>query len=62
MGIIMSRPPKKPEDKKTANMKLPMTEAEKTLIEQAAAVDGEKPVTWARNAILRVAKRKAKTA
>lgn len=60
MGIIMARPPKKPEDRKTANMKLPMTEAEKLLIEQAAAVDGAKPVTWARDLLLKAARRRVK--
>ncbi len=39
-------------------MRIPMTEAEKALIEERAAADGEKPVTWAREALLRAAKRK----
>ena len=54
------RPPKDPEDRKTASMKLPMTEAEKQLIEQAATVDDAKPVTWARDLLLKAAKRRVK--
>ncbi len=53
----MGRPPKNARDRKTANMKLPMTDAEKALIEQAAETKGAKPVTWARETLLRAAKR-----
>lgn len=41
-------------------MKIPLTEAEKQQIQAAAEADGEKPVTWARNALLRSAKRRIK--
>ena len=53
----MGRPPKKPRDRKTASMKLPMTDAEKAQIEQAAQSKGAKPVTWARDTLLKAAKR-----
>lgn len=39
-------------------MKLPLTESEKEVIEEAARSDGEKPVTWARDVLLRAAKRR----
>jgi hypothetical protein len=38
-------------------MKLPMTADEKALIEQAAQSRDAKPVTWARDTLLRAAKR-----
>ena len=39
-------------------MKLPMTAAEKASVEAAAEADGEKPVTWAREVLMRAAKRR----
>ena len=59
MGIFMgmARPPKPAHERKTANMKLPLTDEEKGLIERAARDRGAKPVTWAREALLRAAKR-----
>ena len=61
MGIfnaMRGRPPKPAEDRKTANMKIPLADNEKELIEKAAQAGDEKPVTWARNVLLRAAKRK----
>lgn len=61
MGIfigIMARPKKAPKDRRTESMKLPMTAAEKSLIEAAALAAGEKPVTFAREAALRAARRR----
>jgi uncharacterized protein (DUF1778 family) len=60
MGIfkdMRGRPPKQPEERKTANMKIPLTDEEKNLIQSAADADEAKPVTWARNILLRAAKR-----
>jgi hypothetical protein len=59
---VMARPPKKPEDRKTAKMLIPMTDEEKQLVQSAAEADAAKPVTWARDALLRAAKRRAKGA
>jgi hypothetical protein len=56
---MRGRPPKDPEDRKTANMKIPLADGEKELIEKAAQADSAKPVTWARNVLLRAAKRRA---
>lgn len=54
---MRGRPPKKARDRRTASMKLPLTDDEKSQIEQAAQTKGAKPVTWAREALLRAAKR-----
>jgi hypothetical protein len=54
----MGRPPKKASERKTAAMLIPMTDAEKQQVEAAAEVDDAKPVTWARETLLRAAKRR----
>ncbi|HTU27081.1 MAG TPA: hypothetical protein VMF30_16865 [Pirellulales bacterium] len=41
-------------------MKLPLTAAEKQAIEAGAAAAGERPVTWARETLLRAAQRRLK--
>lgn len=53
----MARPPKNPEDRKDTSIRIPMTEAEKAAIHEAAESKGEKPITWAREVLLRAAKR-----
>ncbi len=61
MGIfnaMRGRPPKEPEERKTASMKIPLADDEKGLIEKAAQADGAKPVTWARDTLLKAAKRR----
>ena len=58
----MGRPPKAPEDRRTNGLRIPLTDAEREAIENAAQADGEKPITWAREAILRAAKRREKRA
>lgn len=61
MGIfngMRGRPPKPDDERKTANMKIPLAEGEKEAIERAAESDGAKPVTWAREVLLRAAKRR----
>lgn len=61
MGMIKGmrgRPPKQPDDRKTASMKIPLTENEKDVLRAAAEADGAKPVTWARKVLLRAAKRR----
>ena len=52
------RPPKAPEDRRTADVKIPLTDAEKELIWQAANIDDVKPVTWTRKMVLDAAKRR----
>jgi hypothetical protein len=58
--MIRGRPPKKAEDRHTSDIKIPLTEAEKTAIWEAAESDGEKPVTWSRKILLKAAKRRRK--
>lgn len=66
MGIFMGmepkrgRPPKSPEERRTDDMKIPLSEAEKRQIVSAAESDDAKPVTWAREVLLRAAKRRSK--
>jgi hypothetical protein len=38
-------------------MKIPLTDDEKDQLERAAHARGEKPVTWARDVLMRAAKR-----
>jgi len=52
------RPPKQASECKTASMKIPLTEEEKGAIMGAAQSDNAKPVTWAREVLLRAAKRR----
>ncbi len=54
---MRGRPPKPADERKTANMKIPLADDEKELIERAAQARGAKPVTWARDVLLRAAKR-----
>ena len=61
MNKSRGRPPlENPQDRKTAEMKLPLSPAEKEAIQQAAEVDGKKPVTWAREILVRAANRRVK--
>jgi hypothetical protein len=41
-------------------MKIPLAAAEKELIEAAALADDAKPVTWARERLLRAARRRTR--
>lgn len=56
----MGRPPKARKDRRTNGLRIPLTDAERQVVEGAAQVEGEKPITWARDALLRVAKRMQK--
>ena len=51
------RPPKSPEDRKSTSIRIPLTEAEKEELELAAKSRKAKPITWARETLLRAAKR-----
>lgn len=55
------RPPKPAEERRTDSMKLPLSEAEKIEIQAAAELVGAKPVTWARETLLKAARRIQKT-
>ena len=54
---MRGRPAKAPEDRKTVNIKIPLTPTEKELIRLAAQAGRQKPVTWAREVLLRAALR-----
>jgi len=56
----MGRPPKSPEDRRDASVRVPLTDAEKEALDAAAERDETKPVTWAREAILKALKRHRK--
>lgn len=56
----MGRPPKAPADRRTNGLRIPLTDAEREVVEAAAQADGDKPITWAREAVLRAAKRRQK--
>ncbi len=55
----MGRPPKDPADRRTNSMHIPMTDAEKAAVWEHAEALGVKPVTWARELMLKAAKRAA---
>lgn len=57
-GPMRGRPPKAPKDRRTESMKIPLTAAEKRLLESAAIAMQAKPVTWAREILLRAAHRR----
>jgi hypothetical protein len=62
-GIIKDmrgRPKKDPADKKTEEMALPLTPAEKATIIAAAELDESKHVPWARERLLAAAKKRIK--
>jgi hypothetical protein len=57
-GMIMGRPPKAPEDRRDEDIKIPLTPAEKQAIWDAAEKDAARPITWCRDNLLRIARRK----
>jgi uncharacterized protein (DUF1778 family) len=54
----MPRPKKKPEERKSAELRVPVTEEQKSLIIQAAGLDGLDVATWVRPIILNAAKKR----
>ena len=54
----MARPKKSLEDRRTERVDIPVTVAEKKLIQDAARSGDEKPITWAREVLLKSAKHK----
>lgn len=51
----MGRPPKPPDERKAAELRIRLTQAEREELDRAA---GENTSTWAREVLLRAAKRK----
>jgi len=54
----MVRPPKAPELRKDAQLRIPVTEAEKQLVTEAAKAAGLDMAPWARGVLLREAERR----
>jgi uncharacterized protein (DUF1778 family) len=54
----MGRPAKKPEDRKTYQLHVPLTEAQHALIKQAVELDGDDKAEWARTILLDAARRR----
>ena len=53
--IRMARPTKKQSDRKSADLRVPLTESQKELIAQVAQLEGIDMATWARPVLLRAA-------
>ena len=54
----MPRPPKKPEDRKDYHLRVPLTDAQLALIEQAVRLDGADKAGWARTILLAAARKR----
>jgi hypothetical protein len=53
----MGRPPKNPEDRKTYQLHVPLTDAQHSLIKQAVELGDDDKAEWARAVLLDAAKR-----
>jgi hypothetical protein len=54
----MGRPAKKPEDRKTYQLHIPLTGAQHAIIKQAVELDDMDKAEWARTVLLETAKRR----
>ena len=54
----MARPPKDPSERKTVDVRIPMTENQKRIVLEAAASDQADVATWVRPIILGAAQEK----
>jgi hypothetical protein len=54
----MARPPKDPSERKTVDIRIPMTEEQKKTVLEAAANDQADVATWARPILLGIAQDK----
>ncbi len=59
-GILYFEITDKTSERKTAGILIPMTEEQRQQIYDAAEADDAKPITWARDVLLRAAKRRSK--
>jgi hypothetical protein len=53
----MPRPPKEPEDRKDYHLRVPLTDAQHALIEEAVRLGDEGKAGWARAVLLAAAKK-----
>lgn len=51
-NIRMARPLKNPADRKTIHLRIPITAAQKKIVDDALAVDGREFAGWARDHLL----------
>jgi uncharacterized protein (DUF1778 family) len=56
----MARPPKRAEDRKNVDLRIPVTQAQKDLIMQAAGLDQLDMAEWARSLLLKAATQRLK--
>jgi hypothetical protein len=54
----MPRPPKSPEDRKSYHLRVPLTKAQRDLIEEAVRLEGEDKARWAREILLAAARKR----
>jgi len=54
----MARPKKDPAQRKNYHLRVPITDAQHELIEEAAKLGGQDKAAWARSVLLEAAKRK----
>jgi uncharacterized protein (DUF1778 family) len=54
----MARPPKDPSDRKSVDLRIPLTEEQKKLIADAASADEADVAAWVRPIVLRAAERR----
>lgn len=54
----MARPPKDPSERKSVDLRIPLTEEQKKTVAEAAAAEGEDVAAWARPILLEFAQRR----
>jgi uncharacterized protein (DUF1778 family) len=54
----MARPPKDPADRKSVDLRIPLTEEQKKLVSEAASADQEDVAAWVRPIVLHAAERR----
>jgi hypothetical protein len=59
--FVMPRPPKKPEDRKDYHLRVPLTQAQRALVDAAAQAEGQEKAAWARTILLAAAKKQLGT-
>lgn len=60
-GRKPGRPPKRKEDVRATDLRIPVTEAEKGKVQRAAALDGDGTMAaWARSVLLEAAEKRLK--
>jgi hypothetical protein len=56
----MARPPKDPSERKDVDLRIPMTEAQKRIVSEAASADQSDVAAWVRPIVLMAAERRLK--